>query len=121
MRTLVTAAALALGPAAAAIVIDRPAAGGEEKAPLHFRPAAPYRAAARVEPDKPGRAIPDAIYGVCELPAERLRAYRIPVTRWGGNPSTRYNWRLNVDNGAADWFFKNRGKLISRPEETGYL
>ena len=27
--------------------------------------------------------------------------------RWGGNPTSRYNWRINSWNTAQDWFFKN--------------
>jgi hypothetical protein len=27
--------------------------------------------------------------------------------RWGGNPTTRYNWELNTWNAAKDWFFRN--------------
>jgi hypothetical protein len=29
--------------------------------------------------------------------------------RWGGNPTTRYNWKLNTWNLTKDWFFKNVG------------
>jgi len=29
--------------------------------------------------------------------------------RWGGNPTTRYNWQLNTWNLAKDWFFRNTG------------
>jgi hypothetical protein len=29
--------------------------------------------------------------------------------RWGGNPTSRYNWELNTWNLARDWFFRNRG------------
>jgi hypothetical protein len=85
-----------------------------------FAAGPPYKAKVRLLPGK-GRQISEGIYGVCGLPEERLKEYRIPVTRWGGNPSSRYNWKLNVDNGAADWFFKNRGRLIKRPEDGGYV
>ena len=78
-------------------------------APAADKPAAPYTAAAHVDADKPGHNISEGIYGVCALPREKLIEYGIRVTRWGGNPSTRYNWKLGVDNGAADWYFKNRG------------
>jgi hypothetical protein len=27
--------------------------------------------------------------------------------RWGGNPTSRYNWQLNTFNLTKDWFFKN--------------
>lgn len=29
------------------------------------------------------------------------------VRRWGGNPTSRYNWKLNAWNTANDWFFRN--------------
>jgi hypothetical protein len=29
------------------------------------------------------------------------------LNRWGGNRTTRYNWQLDVDNSANDWFFTN--------------
>jgi hypothetical protein len=28
--------------------------------------------------------------------------------RWGGNPTSRYNWELNAWNLTKDWFFRNR-------------
>ena len=92
-----------------------------EKVPLpRFAPGKAYRARARLLMGK-GHAIRPEIYGVCGWPKDKLVAYGLPITRWGGNPSSRYNWKLNVDNGASDWFFKNRGRLISRLEDTGYL
>jgi hypothetical protein len=48
------------------------------------------------------------IYGMA-LPGEaHFRLLRVPLTRWGGNPSTRYNWvRGNCWNTARDWHFAN--------------
>ena len=89
--------------------------------PAPFKPAAAFRAKAHVDPHKDLHAIRDAIYGVAGLPREQLIAFAVPITRWGGNTSTRYNWKLNVDNGASDWYFKNRGKIIDRLADTGYL
>jgi hypothetical protein len=83
--------------------------------------AAPFAAKGRVDPDRVLHPIRDEIYGVCGLPREQLVEYGIPITRWGGNPSTRYNWKLGVDNGASDWFFKNRGRLLRDPADGGYL
>jgi Glycoside hydrolase family 44 len=80
-----------------------------------------FRAAARVDCDAPACRISEGIYGVCNLPEDRLRHYGIVVTRWGGNTSSRYNWKLNADNGAADWYFGNRGAPIRNLDETGYL
>jgi Glycoside hydrolase family 44 len=85
-------------------------------------PAGPaYQATARVLLDKPSHPIRDEIYGVCGLPRAKLADYAIPITRWGGNPSSRYNWKINADNAAADWYFMNRGKPIENLTETGWL
>ena len=99
--------------------IDKISFAVEKVEPPRFKAGPAYSASARVETDKPGRKISDGIYGVCDLPREKLIEYGIPITRWGGNPSTRYNWKLGVDNGAADWYFKNRGRLLERPADTG--
>ena len=86
-----------------------------------FKTTGSYAAAAQVVVDKPLHAISDGIYGVCALPREKLIEYGIPITRWGGNPATRYNWRLGVDSAGNDWFFRNRGQLLDRLSDTGYL
>ena len=31
----------------------------------------------------------------------------IPLRRWGGNATTRYNWKTDVSNRGSDWFFEN--------------
>jgi hypothetical protein len=36
--------------------------------------------------------------------------------RWGGNPTSRYNWEMNTANRAKDWFFRNSGD----PKSNGY-
>ena len=74
-----------------------------------------------VQPDKELHTIHDEIYGVCDWPRDKLAEYAIPITRWGGNTSTRYNWKLNVTNSAADWYFKNHGPAIDRLADTAYL
>jgi hypothetical protein len=54
-----------------------------------------------------GRAISPLIYGVGGVgPAWTIGA---TARRWGGNPTTRYNWKLNTWNLANDWFFRNNG------------
>ena len=37
----------------------------------------------------------------------------------GGNPSSRYNWLLNADNRAADWYFESIGYASATPGELG--
>ncbi len=51
------------------------------------------------------RAIDPAIYGVSGSPDLARVAY--PFVRWGGNSTTRYNWRADIHNTAGDWFFMN--------------
>ena len=87
--------------------------------PFPTRPS--YKATATLDLAKPGHTISDGIYGVCNLPSDKLRDYGIAVTRWGGNTSSRYNWKINADNGANDWYFKNRGTPIRDLTETAYL
>lgn len=51
--------------------------------------------------------ISDDIYGM-NFPDEDLAAeLRLPVARWGGNATTRYNWRTSMTNTAGDWYFEN--------------
>lgn len=48
------------------------------------------------------------IYGLSGGPREVLEALRPGLLSWGGNPSTRYNWKLgNAWNAGSDWFFQN--------------
>lgn len=32
---------------------------------------------------------------------------RLPVNRWGGNATTRYNWQNDTSNRGSDWYFEN--------------
>ncbi|MCR8630003.1 glycoside hydrolase family 44 protein [Paenibacillus radicis (ex Xue et al. 2023)] len=53
------------------------------------------------------------IYGVNfeEIEPKDMSPFsKYPVVRWGGNSTTRYNWELNVQNHASDWFFMNLPK-----------
>src|SRR4051794_26001415 len=100
---------------------SRPAAPNKVTPVPKFPAAAAYAATATVDVSRPVHAIPDAIYGACELPKEKLAAYGIPVVRWGGNRSSRYNWKRNVDNAGNDWFFKNGGKAVADPADGGWV
>jgi hypothetical protein len=53
-------------------------------------------------------AISPFIYGVAEAPADWITSVRPHVNRWGGNQTTRYNWKLgNAFNAASDYYFTN--------------
>lgn len=58
-----------------------------------------------------GRAlhtISPLIYGVSGGEVDYMAALRPTLNSWGGNPSTRYNWRLgNAWNAGSDWFYQN--------------
>jgi hypothetical protein len=52
-------------------------------------------------------AISPYIYGI-NYASEAIAAdLRLPVRRWGGNSTTRYNWQINVHNTGNDWYFEN--------------
>jgi hypothetical protein len=54
------------------------------------------------------RAAPRSINPMIYGSADEDDAMSASAIRWGGNPSTRYNWQLgNAWNTSADWFFKN--------------
>jgi hypothetical protein len=55
-----------------------------------------------------GRAISPLIYGVGGSDGAPW-ALGATARRWGGNPTSRYNWELNTWNVGNDWFFRNAG------------
>jgi Glycoside hydrolase family 44 len=56
----------------------------------------------------PGFAISPMIYGVGGAGGAPWET-GTTAYRWGGNPTTRYNWELNTYNVGSDWFFRNGG------------
>lgn len=63
--------------------------------------------ALRIDAGADRRAINPYIYGMNFASAEMAAELRLPLNRWGGNSTTRYNWQIDVSNRAADWFFEN--------------
>ncbi len=51
--------------------------------------------------------ISDDIYGMNFADESLATELRLPVSRWGGNSATRYNWKTSMTNTASDWFFEN--------------
>ena len=48
------------------------------------------------------------IYGANFPPSQEYIALAgVTLSRWGGNNSSRYNWKLNVTNLDNDWYFEN--------------
>jgi alpha-L-arabinofuranosidase len=57
-----------------------------------------------------GRHSIDArIYGVAFADVASLADLRVPIHRWGGNATSRYNWQANGSNRASDWYFESIG------------
>src|SRR5207237_10590358 len=52
-------------------------------------------------------AISPYIYGMNFADEAFAAELRLPVRRWGGNGTTRYNWQLDAANHASDWYFEN--------------
>jgi len=53
------------------------------------------------------RPISPYIYGINSADEALAAELRLPVRRWGGNATTRYNWQIDVHNTGSDWFFEN--------------
>ncbi|HEY8562272.1 MAG TPA: glycoside hydrolase family 44 protein [Pyrinomonadaceae bacterium] len=64
------------------------------------------------------RAINPLIYGTAYASTAQLLELGAPLNRQGGNNTTRYNWLLNADNRANDWYFESI-PFANQPGENG--
>lgn len=62
-------------------------------------------------------AINPNIYGVAYATTAQLLDLNAPLNRLGGNNTSRYNWKLNADNRANDWYFESIGDASATPAE----
>ncbi|WP_405735531.1 cellulose binding domain-containing protein [Streptomyces sp. NBC_01537] len=89
---------------AAAILL---AAGIAPTGQAQAQPLAADGPAITVDATTARHAIDPNIYGI-NFADEALAAdLRLPVRRWGGNATTRYNYKLDAYNAGADWYFEN--------------
>jgi PKD repeat protein len=65
------------------------------------------------------RAINPAIYGVAYATTAQLQDLNVPLHRYGGNNTSRYNWELNADNRGADWYFESIAESSATPGQRG--
>jgi PKD repeat protein len=65
------------------------------------------------------RAINPAIYGVAYATTTELQDLNVPLNRYGGNNTSRYNWQLNADNRASDWYFESIADSSATPGQRG--
>ena len=65
------------------------------------------------------RAINPNIYGLAYASSTQLHDLNVPLNRYGGNNTTRYNWQINGDNRGQDWYFESIGDTSSVAGERG--
>src|SRR5712691_12499096 len=65
------------------------------------------------------RAINPNVYGIAYGTTTQLADLNVPLNRYGGNNTTRYNWQINGDNRDADWYFESIGDTSSVAGERG--
>jgi len=59
------------------------------------------------------------IYGVAHASTAELSDLNSPLNRNGGNNTSRYNWQLNADNRANDWYYQSIGDSSAVAGERG--
>jgi len=64
-------------------------------------------------------AISPLIYGVAYGSAAQLSDLNSPLNRYGGNNASRYNWQLNADNRANDWYYESIAETSAVAGERG--
>jgi Glycoside hydrolase family 44 len=60
-----------------------------------------------VEADRVLHPVSPFIFGASGVDPATAKKYGLTTVRWGGNRSSRYNWRARADNAGSDWFFLN--------------
>ncbi len=69
----------------------------------------------QISPSLDRHAISPYIYGMNFADEAFAQELRLPVNRWGGNATTRYNWQNDASNHASDWYFENLPEANPNP------
>jgi len=110
MRLLRVATVLPASVAAASLGLSAlPASASASAADAAAGPALSVNAFAGLHP------ISRDIYGMNFADAALEQELRLPVDRWGGNATTRYNYLLDTGNHASDWYFENIPNQVADP------
>jgi PKD repeat protein len=59
------------------------------------------------------------VYGLAFASTQQLTDLNVPLNRYGGNNTSRYNWQINADNRGQDWYFESIGDSSSTAGERG--
>ena len=94
----------------AALIPVKPAQASILPAPVAAGPALTVNAGGARYPINP------LIYGMNFASEALASELRLPVNRWGGNATTRYNWQNDTSNRANDWYFENIPNDNAHPE-----
>jgi PKD repeat protein len=65
------------------------------------------------------RAINPNVYGLAYASTTQLQDLNVPLNRYGGNNTSRYNWQINADNRGQDWYFESLGDSSAVAGERG--
>ncbi|GAA1719309.1 glycoside hydrolase family 44 protein [Nonomuraea bangladeshensis] len=68
-----------------------------------------------VDLSAPRHPISPDIYGMNGADPAFAAEIGLPVTRWGGNATTRYNFKNHTYNTGSDWYFEN---IVAGPDNT---
>lgn len=99
---------LAASPDLRARVLDRLFGNMPDSVAMPGSPGDQDNAMVRVDVRAAGRPISPYIYGVAGADAQVMRELGATLNRWGGNPSSRYNWvNGHAWNAGRDWEFRN--------------
>src|SRR5258708_6063871 len=64
-------------------------------------------------------AINPNVYGLAYATTQQLSDLNVPLNRYGGNNTSRYNWQVNGDNRGQDWYFESLGDTSNVAGERG--
>jgi hypothetical protein len=99
---------LSISPELRAKAFDRLFGPVPRSAVMQGASSTPETALIRLDVQVAGRPISPYIYGVAGADPQTLRELGATMNRWGGNPSTRYNWANgHAWNAGRDWEFRN--------------
>ncbi|HPS78115.1 MAG TPA: glycoside hydrolase family 44 protein [Thermoanaerobaculaceae bacterium] len=56
------------------------------------------------------------IYGTSYASEQLATELRLPLRRWGGNSTSRFNWQVDTTNTGSDWFFENIAEEPGAPD-----
>lgn len=85
-------------------------------------PATSAGPALTVDAAKKTHAISPYIYGMnaFTLSSDAEKAVNLSVDRWGGDATSRYNYKLDVTNSASDWYYENNQWATGQQDTSGF-